>query len=68
MARERYDAKIKCPSCNQERTLRVSENDYSFMKKLDRSITVANGDFEAKMINDSDALISCKSCSSEFQW
>mgnify|MGYP003686527035 FL=1 len=68
MSRERYNAEIKCPNCEQQGTLRVSENDYPFMKNLDRNVTVTSGNFEANMINDNDAKIICKSCAAEFQW
>lgn len=68
MSRERYDVQIKCPDCNQTGILRVSENDYPFMKNIDRRVTITGGNFEAKMINDNDARIVCKSCDAEFQW
>jgi len=68
MARERYNASIECANCKQLGTLRVSENDYAFMSRLDRSVTCTEGYFEVTMINDSDAKIKCKNCGHEFEW
>ena len=68
MAKERYNAAIECPNCKQSGTLRVSENDYPFMRKLDRSVQCSEGDFEAKMVNESDAEVTCKKCGHVFKW
>ena len=68
MSRERYPAPIKCGKCNQEGVLTISENDYPFMKKLDRSIKVKTGEFEAHMINDDDAQVTCLQCNNNFTW
>ena len=68
MSRERYNVEIKCPNCGQTGILRVSENDYPFMRKLDRDVSVTQGEFESKMINENDAEISCKVCQTIFKW
>ena len=68
MSRERYNVEIDCPECGQTGTLRVSENDYPFMRKLDRDVCVTQGDFEAKMLNENDAEIVCKACGKVFKW
>lgn len=68
MTRESYDASIECADCRQSGALRVSENDYPFMRKLNRSIQCAEGDFEAKIVNDSEAIVTCKKCGQEFKW
>lgn len=68
MARERYNASIKCSNCGQEGILRVSENDYAFMRRLDRNVKVTDGSFEAIMANDSDATVKCLECNNKFIW
>ncbi|MFT6908732.1 MAG: ribosomal protein S27E [Oleiphilaceae bacterium] len=68
MSRERYSISIECPECGQKGTCRVSENDYPFMKKLDRSISCTDDNFETSMFNDSDAQIICKNCDHKFKW
>ena len=67
MSREHYDIKIKCPNCGQEGEFRVSENDYAFMRKLDRDVTCISGDFETSMINDTKTKIKCKKCGHIFE-
>jgi len=68
MARERYPAPIKCDECNQEGVLTISENDYPFMKKLDRAVKVKTGNFEANMVDDNDAQVTCLECKNKFTW
>ena len=68
MSRERYNVSIECSKCKQTGTLRVSENDYPFMRNLDRSVICTEGDFDVSMINDNDAKIICKKCNYDFQW
>ncbi len=68
MSRERYNIELKCPECGQAGTFRVSENDYPFMRKLDREMTCIEGEFEVSMVNDNTAKIKCKKCNKEFEW
>ena len=68
MAREYFDSEIKCPNCQQHGKLKVSENDYPFMKRLARSVESIDGDFKTEMLNDSQAKITCEQCSKEFRW
>ena len=68
MAKETYNSSIECPKCKQSGVLKVTENDYPFMRKLDRSVTCAEGDFDASMIDDSNAKIRCKICGEIFKW
>ncbi|TMO87684.1 hypothetical protein CWC12_10420 [Pseudoalteromonas ruthenica] len=68
MTRERYPVQIKCGECKQEGTLTISENDYPFMRNLDRAVRVKHGEFEAHMINDDDAQVTCLSCGNKFTW
>jgi endogenous inhibitor of DNA gyrase (YacG/DUF329 family) len=68
MARERYEVSIECPQCGQTGTLKVSENDYPFMRKLNRAVDCKEGEFDVNMINDSDANITCKKCNHNFKW
>ena len=68
LARERYNVSIACPNCGQAGALKVSENDYPFMRKLDRNVTCVEGEFDAAMVNDNDAKVICKKCGQEFKW
>jgi ssDNA-binding Zn-finger/Zn-ribbon topoisomerase 1 len=68
MAREWYNASIKCPNCGQSGTLEVSENDYPFMRRLDRNVMCTEGEFNAAMVNDRNANIICKKCEEQFKW
>jgi ssDNA-binding Zn-finger/Zn-ribbon topoisomerase 1 len=68
MAKERYNVSIKCPNCGQSGILKVSENDYPFMRRLDRDVRCTEGEFDAAMVNDQDAKIMCKQCEQEFKW
>jgi len=38
MSRERYNVPLTCLKCGQKGILRISENDYPFMRKLDREV------------------------------
>jgi hypothetical protein len=68
MARERYNVSIICPNCGQSGTLKVSENDYPFMRRLDRDVMCTEGEFDATMVSEHDAKIMCKKCEQEFKW
>lgn len=39
MSRERYEMRMTCPKCGHSGMARISENDYPFMKSLDRTVT-----------------------------
>jgi ssDNA-binding Zn-finger/Zn-ribbon topoisomerase 1 len=68
MARERYNISTKCPKCGQEGVLRISENDYPFMRRLDRNISCVSGEFGTFMVNDFDAQITCYKCNHVYKW
>lgn len=65
-SRDRFEWKIICPKCSNEGTLHVSENDYPFMKKLDRHIDSIEGNFKAEMRSDFDANVICGNCGEIF--
>jgi len=68
MSRECIDIEIKCPECQQDGKLTVSQNDYAFMNRLNRDIESIYGDFKAIMLNNGQAKIICEQCSKEFSW
>jgi ribosomal protein S27E len=65
-SRDRYQWTIKCPKCENSGVLHISENDYPFMRRLDRNIDSVEGNFTAKMIDDSDAKVTCANCGEVF--
>ena len=67
-ARDRYKSDVKCPNCGEQGTLHISEDDHLYMKKLHRAIDKVEGKFEAVMINDADANITCSVCGHQFGW
>lgn len=70
MSRERYTISINCPNekCKQKGELELSENDYPFMKSLDRDIDCVKGKFTVKIITDSKIQITCNLCNHIFKW
>ncbi len=65
-SRDRYTIKIKCPKCSEEGVLHISEDDYPFMKKLNRDIDKVEGKFTAVMCGEFKIEILCKSCGESF--
>ena len=65
-ARDRIEIEITCPQCAQKGQLDVSENDYPFMKKLNRTIDRIQGNFEAICVGFS-YRITCKACGNKFE-
>lgn len=62
MARETQTYSITCPQCGKTGEMDVSENDYAFMKRTDRTVTVSDG-FRA---TSSDAMsAACVDCGVE---
>ena len=61
MAREKYTMPMNCPNkeCNQKGEFKISENDYPFMRSLDRDVHCIKGEFSVKMVSDSDAEVTC---------
>ena len=66
-SRDRYQWTIKCPKCEKSGVLHISENDYPFMKRLDRNIDSVKGNFIAKIQDDSDASVTCGNCGEVFK-
>jgi predicted nucleic-acid-binding Zn-ribbon protein len=65
-ARDRYKRNIKCEKCNAEGVLHISEDDYPFMRNLNRSVDETDGNFSATMQDKHDIQITCKSCGHEY--
>ena len=62
MAREQYEKKVSCPQCHGKGVIFISENDYPFMKKLDKNIDSIEGEFDAKLTIDSRLEVTCRKC------
>lgn len=65
-ARDRYTVNIACPKCGEKGVLHVSENDYPFMRRLDKTIDSVEGNFSAKMHGESDINLVCGKCGEKF--
>lgn len=65
-ARDRYDVNVNCPKCGEKGMLQVSENDYPFMRRLDKTVDSMDGNFSAKINGDSDISLVCGNCSEKF--
>ena len=63
---DKYNVKLDCSNCNETGILKVSENDYPFMSKLDREICSVSENFEANLQSDEKVLIKCLSCNTNF--
>lgn len=61
-ARDRYEKNVTCPQCNEKGVIHISENDYPFMKRLDKSIDFVEGEFDAKVSDDSRLEVTCRKC------
>ncbi len=68
MARESYDVSIKCPNCTQLGRLSVSENDYEFMRRSDRSVVCNEGRFDTEITGSKEVRVVCTECDHEFHW
>lgn len=65
-ARDRYDVNITCPKCGQKGVLHLSENDYPFMRRLDKTVDSVDGNFAAKIAGESDVSLTCGDCDEKF--
>lgn len=65
-ARDRYDVNITCPKCGQKGVLHVSENDYPFMRRLDKTVDSVDGNFTAKITGESAVGLTCDNCDEKF--
>lgn len=65
-SRDRYINNIVCPKCGETGMLHISENDYPFMRKLDKQVDSVEGNFTAKMSGESDIKVTCGNCGEVF--
>jgi len=65
-ARDRYKIDVICPKCGEKGVLHVSENDYPFMRRLDKAIDSVEGNFSANMLSESDIQLTCGNCGENF--
>lgn len=65
-ARDRYTKSIGCNNCGAKGILHISEDDYDFMRKLNREVDKVEGDFFAKMAIDDNIEVTCKTCGNVF--
>lgn len=61
-ARDRYTVDVTCPKCGEKGLLHISENDYPFMRRLDKKIDSIEGNFSGKMSGESDIHLTCGKC------
>ena len=61
-ARDRYEKTVSCHQCNEKGVIHISENDYPFMKRLDKSIDSVEGEFDAKISGDTHLEVTCRKC------
>ena len=61
-SKDKYTIKIKCPNCKGEGRLFISENDYPFMKKLNRKVEDVKGNFTASMASEESIKVVCNTC------
>jgi len=67
-ALDRYERKVTCQGCGEVATLGISENDYPFMKRLDRKVEYVSDGFTAKMKNEKDIAVHCNRCGQDTEW
>ncbi len=61
-ARDRYNANFKCENCGNEGIVKVSEDDYPFMKKLHRDVDGVEGQISAHMNGEFEIQVTCLKC------
>lgn len=61
-ARDRYKTIFKCENCGNEGIVKVSEDDYPFMKKLHREIDGVEGQISAYMNGEFEVKVTCLNC------
>ena len=61
-ARDCYSATYTCAKCGATGKVFYSENDYSFMSRLDREIDRTEGDVSAEMLDEHNARVTCGKC------
>jgi predicted RNA-binding Zn-ribbon protein involved in translation (DUF1610 family) len=66
-SRDHFYYDFICPQCGENGRIHWSENDYPFMKHHDRRLEKLEGNFSGSMLDEKDALITCKSCGNKFK-
>ena len=63
-ARDRFTIDVKCPKCGVKETVRVSEDDYPFMRSPGFSVDSTPANFTYKQTGDSmsQTTFTCKQC------
>lgn len=65
-ARDKYTINFKCPKCSEKGVLHLSEDDYPFMKRLNREVDDVEGKFSASMDGELDIKVICNACGEIF--
>jgi len=65
-SRDRYDIELMCPKCHNEGILKISENDYPFMRKADREARSVDGNFEVIFVDDTKIKLKCNKCNETY--
>jgi len=66
-SRDHFYYDFTCSKCGENGRIHWSENDHPFMKHIDRRLEKLDGNFSGSMIDENDALITCKSCGNKFK-
>jgi predicted RNA-binding Zn-ribbon protein involved in translation (DUF1610 family) len=67
-SREHYDVNIECSKCGEKSVLDISENDYPFMRNLDRKATCTTDNFKVSMKDEKTVRAICNKCGQENFW
>ena len=65
-ARDYFKLSFECPNCNQKGCIECSENDYLYMRKVNRKIEKIEGKFNCSVNHDNLIAIKCNECSMTF--
>ena len=65
-ARETVRYGTQCPSCGQEGTIIVTENDHPYMSSVDLKVKRVEGEFTAEEHGDKDIAVTCLKCQHQY--
>lgn len=67
-ARDKYTNDFECKKCGEQGTVKISEDDYPFMKKLHRAVDGVEGNIKAIMVGEFEIEITCQNCGTKESW
>ena len=59
-ARDQYTLEVTCPECGNKGVIHISEDDYPFMKNLNRTVDRIVGTFTAIADRNNKVPVECK--------